>query len=111
MGFIPIFLTMGGAILLFFLTVKNTLQRKFNLQKELLFKLKSLNPELGLLIGETQKPEELISLLKNKELTKSLATKASDLIREMKINRHQYNQLIKKGPYNWVAKISGFQEI
>ena len=111
MGFIPIFLTMGGAILLFFLTVKNTLQRKFNLQKELLFKLKSLNLELGLLIGETQKPEELISLLKSQELTKSLAAKASDLIREMKINRHQYNQLIKKAPYNWVARTAGFQPI
>ena len=102
---------MGGAILLFFLTVKNTLQRKFNLQKELLFKLKSLNLELGLLIGETQKPEELISLLKSQELTKSLAAKASDLIREMKINRHQYNQLIKKAPYNWVARTAGFQPI
>lgn len=111
MGFIPIFLTLGGAILLFFLTVKNTLQRKVNLQKELLFRLKSLNPELGLILGETQKPEELSILLKSQELTKSLASKAADLIREMKINRHQYNQLIKKSPYNWVAKISGFQPI
>ncbi len=111
MGFIPIFLTLGGAILLFFLTVKNTLQRKVNLQKELLFKLKSLNPEVGLIIAEEQRPEELIKLLKPKDLKKSLGTKASDLLREMKINRHQYNQLIKKAPYNWVAKISGFQPI
>jgi len=111
MGFIPIFLTLGGAILLFFLTVKNTLQRKANLQKELLFKLKSLNPELGLVLESAQELEELSGLLKKQELTKSLASKASDLIREMKINRHQYNQLIQKAPYNWVAKISGFQSI
>jgi len=111
MGFIPIFLTMGGAILLFFLTVKNTLQRKVNLQKELLFKLKSLNPELGMILGEVQNPEELLSLVKSQELKKGLGSKASDLIREMKINRHQYNQLIKKAPYNWVAKTAGFQPI
>ncbi len=111
MGFIPIFLTMGGAILLFFLTVKNTLQRKVNLQKELLFKIKSIKPELALLPDDKQNPEKLTKLLKSFELKKNQAEKASNLIREMKINQHQYNKLIKKAPYNWVAKLSGFQPI
>ena len=111
MGFIPIFLTMGSAIILFFLTVKNTLQRKINLQKELLFKLKELNPELGSILGKKQSPEELISVLKEEKLKKNLATEALGLVKEMKINRHQYNQLIAKAPYNWVAKLANFQPI
>jgi hypothetical protein len=32
-------------------------------------------------------------------------------VKEMKINRHQYNQLIAKAPYNWVAKLANFQPI
>lgn len=111
MGFIPIFLTMGGAVLLFFLTVKNTLQRKINLQKELLFKLKELNPELGSFLGKKEKPEELIASLKEIKLKKDLASDALGLVKEMKINRHQYNQLISKAPYSWVAKLSNFQPI
>jgi len=39
MGFIPIFLTLGGACLLFYLTVRNTFQRKIALEKELFFNL------------------------------------------------------------------------
>jgi hypothetical protein len=35
----------------------------------------------------------------------------AEIIRELKINRYQYNNLIKKAPYNWIAKIGGFQPI
>lgn len=111
MGFIPLFLTVGGACLLFFLTVKNTMQRKLNLQRELLSKLSLNHPELGLLLGEIADPESIFEGLKKSNPENKVSKKSLELIRQMKINKHQYNTLIKKAPYNWVAKISGFQAI
>ncbi len=111
MGFIPLFLTVGGACLLFFLTVKNTMQRKLNLQRELLSKLSLNHPELGFLLGEIADPETVLENLKRASAEKKISKKSLEIIRQMKINRHQYNTLIKKAPYNWVAKISGFQPI
>jgi hypothetical protein len=111
MGFIPIFITLGGAIMLFFLTVKKTLQRKIDLQKELVAKIKALDNELDLVIGNTQEPEELQKLVKAQNPKLPTERTALDLIREMKINRHQYNLLIKKAPYNWIATISGYHPI
>jgi len=102
---------MGSAIILFFLTVKKTLQRKINLQKELLFNLVELNPELSSILGKKQSLEELIAVLKEEKLKKDLAKESLGLVKEMKINRHQYNQLIAKAPYNWVAKFANFQPI
>ena len=111
MGFIPIFLTMTGALVLFFLSVKNTLQRKLNLQKELLFKLKNLNPALGMSLGKKENYEELIAVLKAEDLNKKLAVEANGILKEMKINRHHFNQLISRPPYHWIAKIAGFHPI
>lgn len=111
MGFIPIFLTLGSTLILFFLVVKNTLQQKMNLQKELLFKLKELNPELGSSLGERESPEDLVTVLKSEKLKKDLENEAMGLLKEMKINRHHYNKLISKAPYKWVAKLSGFHTI
>lgn len=82
-----------------------------NLQKELLFKLKELNPELGSMLSELTNPDELIAALKAARLKKELAAEAVGLVKEMKINRYQYNQLIAKAPYNWVAKLANFQPI
>lgn len=73
MGFIPLFIMLGGGALLFYLTVKNALQRKLNNQKELLFKLNSLNPALGILVNDTSDPDLLISALKEKQLEKGIA--------------------------------------
>lgn len=111
MGYIPLFIMLGGGCLLFYLTVKNALQRKLNYQKELLFKLNSLNPALGILVEDSSDPDLLITALKEKQLEKNIAQKALKIIRDLKVNRIQYNQLLKKAPYNWVGKIAGFQEI
>ena len=111
MGYIPLFLTMGGACMLFFLTVKTTMQRKLNLQKELLAKLALNHPELGLILGEISDPDAILEKWKSPDSTQKVPKKSLEIIRELKVNRLQYNQLIKKGPYNWVAKISGFQPI
>jgi len=111
MGFIPIFLTMTGALVLFFLTVKNTLQQKVNFQKELLFKLKGLHPELTAVFGKKENPEELMAILQAEKIKNELSSEAKKLLKEMKINKHHFNQLIAKRPYKWIAKLSGFQAI
>ncbi|MDR7130834.1 hypothetical protein J2X69_003193 [Algoriphagus sp. 4150] len=111
MGFIPLFIMLGGGCLLFFLTVKNALQRKINYQKELLFKLNSLNPALGILVEDSSDPDLLIAALKENQTDKNITEKALKIIRELKVNRIQYNALLKKAPYNWVGKIASFQKI
>lgn len=111
MGFIPLFITAGGACLLFFLTVRNNLLRKLNLQKELTANLNQSSPELGLVPGEIAKPEEILEKWKNQTPSKEITKDMGNILRELKVNRYQYNQLIKKAPYNWVAKIGGFQPI
>lgn len=111
MGFIPLFIMLGGGVLLFYLTVKNALQRKLNNQKELLFKLNSLNPALGILVDDSSDPDLLITELKEKKLELSITQKALEIIRDLKVNRIQYNALLKKAPYNWVGKIGSFQKL
>ncbi len=102
---------LGAGGLLFFLTVKNALLRKLNLQKELLSKLNSLNPELGFLVGDATDPDLLTQRLKNKQLDKQTTENALSIIRELKVNRIQYNALLKNPPYNWVGTIARFQKI
>lgn len=111
MGYIPLFLTVGGACLLFFLTVKNTMQRKLNLQRELLSQLGLAHPELGLILGEFTDPEVAMDRLKSKNSDQKVPQSSLEIIRQLRINKYQYNELIKKAPYNWVAKFGGFQAI
>ena len=111
MGFIPLFLTVGGACLLFFLTVKNTMQRKLNLQHDLLSNLSLENPKIGLILGEIVDPDIVLESLKKLNSENTVSKKSMDTIKQLKINKYQYNALIKKAPYNWIAKIAGFQPI
>ena len=97
--------------MLFFLTVRITMLRKLNLQQELFAKLSQAHPELGLKSEELPDPDQILIAWKNTDQKNPISQSSLDLIRELKINRFQYNQLIKKAPYNWVAKISGFQAI
>lgn len=111
MGFIPLFLTVSGACLLFFLTVKNTMQRKLNFQRELLSKLGLAHPEIGLILGEITDPDTVLESLKKVNSQEKISKKSLETIKQLKINKYQYNSLIKKAPYNWIAKIAGFQAI
>lgn len=110
MGFIPIFITLGGACLLFFLTVRNSMQRKLNKHHELLQELR-LKSELTSWIEESSTLNDFFEKLKSKDEKLKISKKELSIIRELKVNRVQYNNLIKKAPYNWVAKISGLQSI
>ena len=70
-----------------------------------------MNPELGILVDDSSDPDLLIAALKEKRTDKGVTEKALKIIRELKVNRIQYNELLKKAPYNWVGKIARFQAI
>lgn len=111
MGYIPLFLTVGGACLLFFMTVSNTLKRKLQAQAALWEKLATLNPELSNSLGSSPNLDTIIQDWKKSESTTAFTEESLRVIRELKINRIQYNELIKKAPYNWVAAFGGFKAI
>lgn len=96
---------------MFILTVRNSLVRKLNRQKELSSSINLLSPELGLAPKEIGQPDAILEKLKNQNPSKEITKEMAEIIRELKINRYQYNNLIKKAPYNWIAKIGGFQPI
>ena len=111
MGFIPLFLTVSGACMLFFLTVRNSLRTKLILQQNLLAQLGVAHPELGVTPGKLLDLEEIQRILKNTAAEKSIPQCSIEALRALKVNRHQFNALIKKAPYNWVATIGGFKAI
>lgn len=111
MGFIPLFLTASGACMLFFLTVRNSLLAKLTLQRSLGAQLGLAHPELEIGAEELVDPEKILGIWKAAEPKASIAQSSLDLIRELKINKYQYNRLIKKAPYNWVAAFGGFKAI
>ena len=87
------------------------MQRKLNFQRELLSKLGLAHPEIGLILGEIMDPDTVLKRLKKSNPQEKVSKKSIETIRQLKINKLQYNTLIKKAPYNWVAKIAGFQPI
>ncbi|WP_343854979.1 hypothetical protein [Algoriphagus jejuensis] len=87
------------------------MQRKLNHQRELISNLSLNHPELGLILGEIADPDSVLERMKLSNAAGKASKKSLEIIRQMKVNRHQYNALIKKAPYNWVAKLSGFQAI
>ena len=87
------------------------MQQKLNLQRELFSKLGLAHPEIGLILGEITDPDRVLENLKKVSSQEKLSKKTLELIRQLKINKYQYNNLIKKAPYNWIAKIAGFQPI
>ena len=111
MGFIPLFLTASAACFLFFLTVRNALQKKLNLQRELVEQLVSSHPNLQLEKGKLLDPKEIQEKLKQESLDTPIPQPSVEALRLLKVNQHQYNALIKKAPYNWVAAFGGFKPI
>ena len=97
--------------MLFFLTVRNSLRAKLILQQNLLAQLGVAHPELGVTPGKLLDLEEIQRILKSSAAEKSIPQSSIEALRALKVNRHQFNALIKKAPYNWVATIGGFKAI
>ncbi|OYX16240.1 MAG: hypothetical protein B7Z16_11845 [Algoriphagus sp. 32-45-6] len=110
MGYIPLFLTVGGACFLFFMTVRISLNRKIELDQQLWKKLRELYPD-SLVLKSSTNPEQLLEAWKKPNSGEKATPESLDILRQIKVNRLQYNQLIKKAPYNWVAALGGFKPI
>ena len=111
MGFIPLFLTASGACMLFFLTVRHSMLGKLTYQRNLASQLAQAHPELGIVAVELINPEKIQKLLKDESAQKAIPQSSIELLRAMKVNQYQYNRLIKKAPYNWVAAFGRFKAI
>lgn len=111
MGFIPLFLTASGACMLFFLTVRQYMLSKLTIQRNLASQLAQAHPEMGIASGELINPEKIQKLLKEESTEKAIPQSSIELLRAMKVNQYQFNALIKKAPYNWVAAFGGFKAI
>ena len=111
MGYIPLFLTVSAACMLFFLTVRNSMRAKLILQQNLLNQLALSHPELGIIPGKLIGPEEIQRIWKSEGAQKTIPQSSIEALRAMKVNQYQFNALIKKAPYNWVAAFGGFKPI
>jgi hypothetical protein len=122
MGFIPIILTMGGAILLFFMAVHQSLIAKKNailrLQAAVFegFKVFGASYSLQPAISPTvvDQIDEGFRILKAKADAKNNAqfeAKVKIPYGDMKVTIDQYNRLVKKKPYSFVAKVMGHKDI
>ncbi len=84
---------------------------KITLQINLATQLGLVHPELGIKAGDLVDPEKIQQLLKEKAPQNSIPQSSIELLRAMKVNQYQFNLLIKKAPYNWVAAFGGFKAI
>lgn len=122
MGFIPIILTMGGAILLFFMAVNQSLNAKKNailrFQTVIFEGFKALGTENT---GQASISPDVIAqidsafrLLKSKVDISDNAhfeTHVKIPYRDLKVTIEQYNRLVKQKPYSFVAKLMGHRPI
>lgn len=118
MGFIPIITTLSAAIILFFLTVNISLNSKkekiLNLQKEIIQALSHLG-----LLDDPLEVNQLNHLLKLRTIftnakAKVGKPKAAEFVesvqgpyRNLKLTLLQYNNIVEKRPYSFVAKVMG----
>lgn len=119
MGFIPIFITLGGFVFLFIMLVNNNLNSKkksFYLRLEALKKIVSetyptvsVSGEINLKTIEQQFREEINSTTSP---TRNEADKQiNSQIAACKLARFQYQRLKDTKPYYFVAKLFGHADI
>jgi hypothetical protein len=115
MGFIPIFITLGGFVFLFVMVVNQHFKGKKRAYFHLLNDLHQLlysgeNP------GEAQASLKTLeqrfqALRQSGQLPAEHLHKAGFLIKEAKLLRHQYQKLIGTKPYSFVAQVMGHSAI
>ncbi len=84
---------------------------KLTVQRNLVSQLAQAHPELGITAGELINVEKIQKLLKDESAEKVIPQSSIELLRAMKVNQYQFNKLIKKAPYNWVAAFGRFKAI
>ena len=119
MGFIPVILNMSAAILLFILAVHNSLKSKKSQMEELRFSMeegiKALTKDLsGMNMKDTDELSEIFHTAKSaleESHQEAFHLKVRKPYQQIKLLKSQYNQLIARKPYSFVAKIMGHQPI
>jgi hypothetical protein len=122
MGFIPIILTMGGAILLFFMAVNQTLIAK----KSAILRLQTIVLEGFGQFGRKYALEPSIASSVLDQIdqgfrqlngagafnkSEQFETQVKIPYRDLKVAIDKYNRLVKKKPYSFVARMMGHREI
>ncbi|WP_339922822.1 hypothetical protein [uncultured Cyclobacterium sp.] len=117
MGFIPIFLTLGGFVFLFMMVVHQNFKQKKHLFES---ELKSISTSISRLsktntVGETvpkkvniKDVERSLQSLNKKDKTAEVQIETNALrqkLGEIKRLRYNYNKLIKTKPYSFVATL------
>lgn len=119
MGFIPIFITLGGAVMLFMMVVNITLKTKknqvFNLQAKVLEAMQKIGGkevmDLKLDATDITAMKATYSQVKNKLKDNERALFEKEIkkpFQTAKLIKSQYNELLKKKPYSIVAKTLGY---
>lgn len=118
MGFIPIFITLGGSVLLFILVVRQGIKSKRSQFSQFCTEtwagLQSIKSE-----GNKSKPDfeelrkiylEVKSKLKTEELTQ-FDNQVRKPFQQAKLIQSQHNLFIAKKPYSFVARLFGYRAI
>ncbi|MDO9550897.1 hypothetical protein [Rhodonellum sp.] len=122
MGFIPIFITLGGAVMLFMMVVNMTLKTKknqvLNLQAKVLEELQKIGEQgkmdLKLDPNDTTALKAVYIQVKNNLGEKDKAIFEKEIkkpFQTAKLIKSQYNELLKRKPYSIVAKLLGYNAI
>ena len=119
MGFIPIILTLSGAITLFFIAVHNSLKSKktqiIGLQADMIKAFSQLDLENKIsTIGDWNSITKKYLELKKKQESDPIPgfdETFTKLFHQAKILKSQYNNLIGKKPYSFVAQLMGHKSL
>lgn len=109
MGFIPIFVTLGGFVFLFIIVVSTSIKNKrlqFQQSFEHLKNLLTVNEDLPATRENLSTLEKVY--LQNKQADPSQSKIA---LAQAKLHLYQYNTILKKKPYSFVAAMIGHQPI
>ncbi|EIM76175.1 hypothetical protein A3SI_11139 [Nitritalea halalkaliphila LW7] len=114
MGFLPIMIVVGGASLLFILTVRIYLAQRNKTLEELELQMSAAAQSLrfGQLYGESTHPSGFFPSLKmdkKNSFDQTLLAQFTQAHKNYQLEVRAYNKLVKKRPYSFVAKIFGFR--
>jgi uncharacterized protein YpmS len=109
MGFIPIFLTLGGFIFLFIIVVSTSIKNK---KRDFEASFENLKGSLHV-TEDLRADRENLNYLENLYLQKKeeVRREAKAALSQAKLHLFQYNRLLGKKPYSFVATLIGHHSI